>query len=105
MSEPSPEAGLSWERYRDYLRLLAELQLSPRLRAKLDPSDVVQITLLRAHEKRAQFRGSSPAEEAGWLRTILVNTLAEAVRSFNRQQRDVRLERSLEASVEESSRR
>jgi RNA polymerase sigma-70 factor (ECF subfamily) len=40
-----------------------------------------------------------------WLRQILVNTLAEAVRGFGRQQRDVALERSLEAAVTDSSAR
>src|SRR5262249_22558283 len=81
------------------------LQLDPRLRGKLDPSDVVQQALLRAHEKRDQFRGSTDAEQAAWLRAILVTTLAEALRAFGRQQRDVALERSLEAAVEDSSAR
>jgi RNA polymerase sigma-70 factor, ECF subfamily len=93
------------EEYREYLRLLAGLQLDPRLRGKLDPSDVVQQALLRAHEKRDQFRGSTDAERAAWLRAILVTTLAEALRAFGRQQRDVALERSLEAAVEDSSAR
>jgi RNA polymerase sigma-70 factor, ECF subfamily len=99
------EAGRSLERYRNYLSLLARAQLSPRLQSKLAPSDVVQQALLRAHEKREQFRGQSEAEWAAWLRQILVHTLAEAVRGFGRQQRDVALERSLDAAVTDSSAR
>jgi RNA polymerase sigma-70 factor (ECF subfamily) len=103
---PPPAAGeRSWEQYRGYLRVLAELNLPAHLRAKLDPSDVVQQTLLKAHENRAQFRGESEAEAAGWLRAILANTLAEAARAFGRQQRDLTREQSLEAAVEESSAR
>jgi RNA polymerase sigma-70 factor (ECF subfamily) len=96
---------VTWVRYRDYLRVLARVQLPVQLRGKLDPSDLVQQTLLRAHEKRSQFRGHSSAEEAGWLRAILANTLAEAARRFGRQQRDVSRERSLEAALAESSAR
>jgi RNA polymerase sigma-70 factor (ECF subfamily) len=94
-----------WVRYRDYLRVLARVQLPAQLRGKLDPSDLVQQALLRAHEKRTQYRGRSPAEEAGWLRAILASTLAEAARRFGRQQRDVARERSLEAALAESSAR
>src|SRR5439155_7079008 len=93
------------ERYRDYLSLLARLQLAPQLRGKLDPSDVVQQTLLKAHEKREQFRGQTEAARTAWLRQILVHTLTDAIRQYGMAAGDVARERSLEAGVEESAAR
>jgi len=87
------------------LRLLARLQLDPRWRAKLDPSDLVQQTLLQAHEARDQFRGRTAAEQAAWLRQILARVLANAVRDLGRAKRDAGRERSLEAALEQSSAR
>jgi RNA polymerase sigma-70 factor (ECF subfamily) len=102
--DPAAEGqGADLERYRAYLHLLARMQLNPRLAAKIAPSDIVQQTLLKAHAKRDQYRGGADAELAGWLRKILANTLAESLRRFGRQQRDVALERSLEATLDGSS--
>jgi RNA polymerase sigma-70 factor (ECF subfamily) len=91
------------DRYRDYLRLLARLQLDPRLCARLDASDVVQQTFLQAHEGLAEFRGRTEAELAAWLRQILARALAHAFRDHGRGCRDLTRERSLEAAVEASS--
>jgi RNA polymerase sigma-70 factor (ECF subfamily) len=91
------------ERFRDYLRLLAELHLDRRLQAKLDASDVVQQTLLEAHRDLDKFRGQTEEELAAWLRQTLVHNLANAARDFGRDKRDVRRERSLEDSIGHSS--
>jgi RNA polymerase sigma-70 factor (ECF subfamily) len=97
-----PEAG-GLERFRDYLCLLARVQLGPRVQAKVDPSDVVQQALLEAHQKREQFRGTTEAELAGWLRQVLARSLADALRALRRQKRDVGRERSLEEALHASS--
>jgi RNA polymerase sigma-70 factor (ECF subfamily) len=93
------------EAYRDYLRLLARLQLGARLRAKLDASDIVQQAILQAHEKQSQYRGTTEAERLGWLRAILANVLAAAARRFETKSRALGRERSLEAELELSSSR
>ncbi|QEL16267.1 sigma-70 family RNA polymerase sigma factor [Limnoglobus roseus] len=99
--------GGGWEldRYRDYLRLLARLHLDPSMRAKLDESDVVQQTLLQAHENRDQFRGGTEAELVGWLRTILANALAANARRYLADARDLDRERSLNDTLDQSSNR
>jgi RNA polymerase sigma-70 factor (ECF subfamily) len=93
------------EDYREYLLLLVRLQLGPRLRAKLDGSDLVQQAILHAHEKRDQFRGGTEGEWLAWLRAILANVLAGAGRRFDTQARNPDRERSLEAELERSASR
>jgi RNA polymerase sigma-70 factor, ECF subfamily len=97
--------GAVLERFRHYLLLLARVHLGDRLQAKLDPSDVVQQTLLEAHQKQAQFRGKSDAELAAWLRQMLAYCIADALRAFGRAKRDTAQERGLEAALDQSSSR
>ena len=91
------------ERLRDYLRLLTRVQLGGRCGGWLDPSDLVQQTLLEAYQKRDQFRGWTEAAQGAWLRAILARNLADAIRARGRQKRDFTRERSLEAELEASS--
>lgn len=103
MAHEACEAPRPLERYADYLTLLARLQVRPELRTRLDPSDLVQQTLLTAHQKLGQFRGRTDAELAAWLRVILANTLAQATRRFYRH--DAERARSLEKALDDSSAR
>lgn len=104
MAETSPPGDLPLDRYRSYLLLLARLQLDTRAQQKLDPSDIVQQTLLEAHAKQHQFQGNDEGL-AAWLRRALANNLRDAVRALRRGKRDARREVSIEVSVERSSAR
>ena len=103
MGHAAEGQGLALERFRHYLLLLARIHLGDQLQAKLDPSDVVQQTMLEAHRKQTQFRGKSEAELAAWLRQMLAYSIADALRAFVRAKRDAAQERSLEAALENSS--
>jgi RNA polymerase sigma-70 factor (ECF subfamily) len=102
---PDRDAPAGLDRFRSYLLFLARARLDHRLRGKLDPSDVVQQTLLEAHRDAAQFRGATDAERAAWLRQVLARNLANAARDLTRDKRDVGRERSLQTALDESSAR
>ena len=99
----TPGEGEALEAYRAYLRLLARLQLPALLRAKLDPSDVVQQTLLEACRAVRDGRGPAPAARGAWLRQILARQIAHAARDHAAGRRDAGRERSLEQALDESS--
>jgi RNA polymerase sigma-70 factor (ECF subfamily) len=100
-----PSLGRLLELYRNYLELMARLQVSRRLRGKVDAADLVQDTFLQAHAAFAQFHGTTEAELARWLRQIMIyNVVSLARRYLTARRRDVRLERELAEELEESSR-
>ncbi|MFO1065119.1 MAG: sigma-70 family RNA polymerase sigma factor [Pirellulales bacterium] len=70
--------GRLLEDYRAYLTVLAQRYLDPRLRGRLDPSDVVQVTFLEAQRDLPSFRGRQIEELLGWLRHILRNNVSSA---------------------------
>ncbi len=78
LNEPN-DLGPLLDGFRDYLLAIAGDELSPELRARFGPSDLVQDTFVQAKRAWHDFRGQSEAELRLWLRKILV-----------RQCRDVR---------------
>lgn len=91
------------ERYRSFLRLQA-MGIPPRYRPRIEPSDLIQQTLLDAHEKLDQFRGSSEPEMAKWLSQMLANNISDAMRALRRKKRDIARERPLDVGGRSSIR-
>ena len=105
MASESNESTLSWERYRRYLTVLAQTQLDPCWRGKVDLSGVVQQTLLEAHQGMDGLRAKVDGQRLAWLRRILANNLSDELRKWTTEARDTRREVSLEARLAESSQR
>ncbi len=101
-ADPVALAGLL-EAFRNYLRLLARTGIGPSLQGKADPSDVVQDTLLKAHQNFPQFLGRTEGELAAWLRQILARNLTDLARRHTAAARDVGRERSLQLALDASS--
>jgi RNA polymerase sigma-70 factor (ECF subfamily) len=96
--------GRLLELYRNYLRLLARLQVGRRLQGKADPSDLVQETFLAAQRDFGQFRGNTEGELVDWLRQILASKLVDLARRYlGTRRRDVRLERQFAEELDSSA--
>jgi RNA polymerase sigma-70 factor (ECF subfamily) len=101
----SNETHPDLEKHRSYLKILADMDLNPRLRAKEDVSDVVQVTLMQAHQDFAAFRGSTEAELRAWLKVILTHKLINLAKHHTAQKRDIRREVSIDQRLQESAAR
>ncbi len=91
--------GDALEACRLYLKQIAREELSSKLQAKEDASDVVQATLLKAQLNFHNFEGNDRKTLRFWLRKILINTLKDIARKYEKSEkrqveREVRLEGS-----------
>jgi RNA polymerase sigma-70 factor (ECF subfamily) len=73
-------AGLLLERYRPYLRVIAQRLLDEQLAARIDASDLVQQTCLSVLGRLPQFDGVGEAAFIAWLRTVHENNIRDAIR-------------------------
>lgn len=87
------------QRFRPFLRALADELLYSDLRKKVDPSDLVQQTMLQAIDARSQFKGESDRAKAGWLKAILQNVVNGLLRRYRSDRRNVTLEQTLDRSL------
>jgi RNA polymerase sigma-70 factor (ECF subfamily) len=86
-------------RCRSYLGIIAQAQIETWLRAKVDASDLVQETLLEAHDGFSRFRGGTEAEWLAWLRRILEHNAADFIRRYRgTAKRQARREAPLDAA-------
>lgn len=91
------------ERYRAYLLVLARQQVPPPERRVIDPSGVVQQTLLEAYQKAGQFCILESAPRLAWLRKALTRNLADEYRRQHAVKRDARRIQQLASDVELSA--
>jgi RNA polymerase sigma-70 factor (ECF subfamily) len=78
-----------------YLTMMADRKLSVSLRSNVNPSDIVQQTLIRMVDGIEEFRGDTRAEFFAWLNTIVQNESSRANRHFRSQKRDISRQRSM----------
>jgi RNA polymerase sigma-70 factor, ECF subfamily len=97
------DAGRALESYRGYIYVIARLRVGRGLGGKLDPSDLVQQTLLKAHQASDRWRALDEDARGPWLRQVLANTIVDEIRRQGRAKRDPALERSILARADESS--
>jgi len=102
---PAQTSEADLERFRTYLRFLADIKLDRRLRRRIDASDIVQETMLKAYGAWDDFRGNDSAQRVAWLRQILMRTILHALRDARCAKRDVAREQNLDVVLDESSRR
>ena len=93
------------EKLRPVLVLLARQNVNPRLWKDVDPSGVVQETLLEALGNRGQFEGNGSIVLEGWVRKILLHNLYDAIRKVHRSMRNVDRQVPIDAAIEESTSR
>lgn len=73
--------------YRNYLRMIVRTGMGPRLRERVEMSDVVQEALVEVVRQFPQFTGQNEAALVGWLRRLVAQKLADLGRYHSRAKR------------------
>jgi RNA polymerase sigma-70 factor (ECF subfamily) len=89
--------------FRAHLETFTQIQIDPRLRSKFDMSDIIQNTLIAAWRKVEQIESLDADGRKRMLRKMLTNRLLDEIEKWRSQGRNVKLEWSLDAALDESS--
>jgi len=94
--------------YRNYMRMVVRTGLGPKLRERVELSDVVQEALVEVVRQFPQFTGQNEAALVGWLRRLVGQKLADLGRYHSRAKRsggspDVALEAAWDLGGGEAS--
>jgi RNA polymerase sigma-70 factor (ECF subfamily) len=93
MSDPSSEELITlaargdrraldtlWQMHRARLKQVIQIRLDPRVRRRVDPSDLVQETLIEAQRRLPQYVQDRPLPFYPWLRQLALERLNKAHR-------------------------
>lgn len=84
-----------FESCRAYVGFLARSHVESWIQAKVDSSDLIQQTLMEAHQAFPNFNGQTEGEWIAWLKQILKHNATDFVRRFGAAKRRARLEVAL----------
>src|SRR5262245_36088652 len=91
-------------RHRARLRSLVRLRLDPRVSARVDPSDVIQETLLEAHRRFSEYLQNRPLPFYPWLRQLACERVGRLhQRHLRAQKRSVRREQTFDPLMSDDS--
>jgi len=97
----SDALGELLQSFRPYVRSVVRLVRDTRLQGRVDDSDLIQDALLEAHRSFVDFRGTTVAELAVWLRRVALRSAQHSLRAFlGTEKRDVGRERAADGLAE-----
>jgi RNA polymerase sigma-70 factor, ECF subfamily len=96
--------GRLFDRHRARLKRMVAVRLDPRIRARLDPSDVVQEVLMEAAERLPAYARNPPLPFYPWLRGIAWQRLVDLYRRhLMAGKRSLRREEPLDMQLSDAS--
>lgn len=100
----SSAARRVWDVHRPRLKAMVDVRLDRRVRTRVDPSDIVQESLLEAHRRLADYLRTRPLPFYPWLRQIAWERVAKAHRRHLKAgKRAVGLERDAAVELSDAS--